>query len=168
MKRELPRETGGGVSSSQDPHSTHGFNSFSQDLSNSMMLRTNAFGLVLFTLGLLFILGGCGGNQVSPPPAPTQVQLTQVDNQTVRVSWQGSDAAVSYNVYRSTSSGTSVESMTPRNAASPVSETQFLDTETVNTTTYYYRITAENEGGQSEPSEEREITTPYPAPPDRP
>jgi len=133
-----------------------------------MSQKKTSLPLLLLVFALSFSIVGCGSNETSPPPAPTQVQLTQVDNQTVRVSWQGSDADVSYNVYRSTSPGASVGSLTPLNGSSPVPETQFLDAEAANTTTYFYQVTAQNEAGQSESSDEREITTPYPTPPDRP
>lgn len=138
--------------------------------------------LSLLASGLLMaalVLAGCDGGgangdgddgepSIDPPSAPSGLSLSQVDNTTVGVSWSANSGTVDgYNVYRDTSPISDVGSLSPLNS-STLSGTSYDDGSVDNTTTYYYRVTAVNEGGESDASGEQQITTPYPTPPDRP
>jgi hypothetical protein len=77
-----------------------------------------------------------------PPPVPTGLTPTAGNNQ-VALSWNASSGATSYNVKRSTTSGSGYATI-----ASPTT-TSYTDTTAVNGTTYYYVVSAVNGGGES-------------------
>jgi hypothetical protein len=77
-------------------------------------------------------------------PAPTGLTATAGNGQ-VPLSWNASTGAVTYNVYRGTSSGG--EGSTP--IATGITATSYTDTTVTNGTTYYYKVAAVNTGGTS-------------------
>ncbi|MFL5242206.1 MAG: fibronectin type III domain-containing protein [Gemmataceae bacterium] len=97
--------------------------------------------------------------QVPAPGAPASVSANHGDGQVV-VSWSASPGATSYNVFRSTTSGS--EGKTPW--VFGLTSTSFTDSGLVNGTTYYYEVSAVNPGGQSPLSSEVSATPQVPAP----
>lgn len=91
--------------------------------------------------------------------APVDLSASGGDGQ-VGLSWsagEGSNPA-GYNVYRSTSSFSDVANATKLNS-SLIDGTSLADQEVTNGTTYYYRITAvDNDGNESDPSNEASAT----------
>jgi aryl-phospho-beta-D-glucosidase BglC (GH1 family)/fibronectin type 3 domain-containing protein len=84
--------------------------------------------------------------------APTSLVAT-ASNAVVSLSWNGSAGATSYNVKRSTTSGSGYT-----NIASGVTATSYLDTGLANGTTYYYVVAATNNFGVSADSAEASAT----------
>jgi hypothetical protein len=82
-----------------------------------------------------------GGGGCTPPAAPTGVSASAAGQTQVNVSWSASSGAVSYNVYRATTSGG------PYTLAGSTSSTSFSDTGRTCNTTYYYVVTAVASGG---------------------
>lgn len=80
---------------------------------------------------------------LAAPPVPSSLQ-TAAGNQEARVFWTGSPLADSYNVKRSLSSSGTYETI-----ATGVTATGYHDTGLTNGTSYYYRISAVNGGGES-------------------
>ncbi|HUZ06926.1 MAG TPA: LamG-like jellyroll fold domain-containing protein, partial [Candidatus Paceibacterota bacterium] len=80
---------------------------------------------------------------LAAPAAPTGLAAAP-GNAQVALSWNASSGATSYNVKRSTTSGSGYT-----NIASGVTATSYLDTGLVNGTTYYYVVSAVNAGGES-------------------
>jgi hypothetical protein len=76
------------------------------------------------------------------PPTPTGLAATPGNNQ-VALTWNTSSGATSYNVKRSTTSGSGYATI-----ASPTT-TSYTDTTAANGTTYYYVVSAVNTGGES-------------------
>jgi len=96
------------------------------------------------------------------PTAPSGLTATAISNTQVNLSWtaSSSNCAVTYNIYRSTTSG-----FTPSSAneiASGVSSTTYSDTTVVASTTYYYLVEGTNSGGTSAASNQASVTTPAP------
>lgn len=87
----------------------------------------------------------------TPPPAPTTL-TAQAGNHQVVLRWPTTPRTNSYNVYRGTSSGS--ETL----LAGDVSTPTFTDTGLNNGVTYYYRVTAVNPLGESDPSKEISAT----------
>jgi fibronectin type 3 domain-containing protein len=81
-------------------------------------------------------------SSTQPPPAPTGLTATAADHQ-VALTWNASTGATSYNVYRSTSSGT--EAL----LVSGVTSTNYTDTGLTDGTTYFYKVKAANSAGLS-------------------
>ena len=89
--------------------------------------------------------GGGGGSTTSKPSTPTGVDATAYSSYIV-VTWNSVSGAESYNVYRSTSaSGTYT-------FQSSVYQTSYTDYSANPGTTYYYKVTAENNAGESSKS----------------
>jgi hypothetical protein len=82
-------------------------------------------------------------------PAPTNLTATAGNGQ-INLSWMPAAGAVSYNVYRSTTSHG--EGTTP--IATGVTGTTYTDSTVTNGTTYYYQVTAVASAGQSGKSNE--------------
>ena len=85
------------------------------------------------------------------PAAPTSLKATP-GNASVALSWTGSTGASTYNVYRSTTSGT--ESL----LKSGVTTTSYSDATAVNGTTYFYQVSAVSSAGESAKSGEASAT----------
>jgi cellulose 1,4-beta-cellobiosidase len=94
-------------------------------------------------------------NVVVPPPAPTGLNATP-GNAHVALTWNSSAGATSYNVKRSTTSGSGYTTI-----ASPV-VTNYDDLTAVNGTTYFYVVTAVN-GVEGASSSEASATPAGPA-----
>ena len=89
----------------------------------------------------------------SAPPAPTNLNATG-GNQQVSLTWSTSTGATSYNVKRSTTSGTGYTTI-----ATGVTTNAYTNTGLANGTTYYYVVSAVNAGGESPNSAEKSATT---------
>jgi fibronectin type 3 domain-containing protein len=87
----------------------------------------------------------------SIPSAPTGLTAT-AGNAQVALAWSASAGAASYNVYRSTASGS--ESV----LQSGITATTYTDTTVSNGTTYYYKVAAVNTAGASPLSSEVSAT----------
>jgi len=87
----------------------------------------------------------------SPPVAPTSLVATPGNNQ-VGLMWNASSGATSYNVKRSTTSGSGYTTI-----SSPTG-TSYTDTTAVNGTTYYYVVSTVNLGGESANSGQAAVT----------
>ncbi|MEL4106718.1 kelch repeat-containing protein [Oscillospiraceae bacterium WX1] len=108
----------------------------------------------------IFSIGGQNGSYLSsvesytpvtPPAAPT-LTATPGDAQ-VTLNWNSVIDATSYNVYRSTTSGGTYTQI-----ATGVTGTTSTDTGLTNGTTYYYVVTAVNDAGESDYSNEVSAT----------
>ena len=98
---------------------------------------------------------------IAPPAAPTGLVATPGVN-TVGLSWTASTGSpVSYNVYRSTTSGSGYSVIS---APGAVTTTAYTDNSAVGGTTYYYVVTAVNAGGESANSSEVPATPTIAAP----
>jgi fibronectin type 3 domain-containing protein len=97
---------------------------------------------------------------VAPPPpsAPTGLVAT-AGNAQVMLTWNASTSAASYNVKRTTTSGTGYQTV-----GSPTT-TSFTDPGLTNGTTYYYVVTAVDSAGESGPSSQVSATPAAPAQP---
>lgn len=85
------------------------------------------------------------------PAAPTGLQAT-AGNQQVALAWTASTGAASYNVLRSTTSGSETS------LASGLASASYTDTGLTNGTTYYYEVSATNSSGTSANSAEASAT----------
>jgi DNA/RNA endonuclease G (NUC1)/fibronectin type 3 domain-containing protein len=94
---------------------------------------------------------------LGPAAAPTGVVATAGDTQ-ISLTWNSVSGATSYNVKRSTTSGSGYATI-----ASPTSPT-YTDTGLTNGTPYYYVVTAVNVGGESSNSSEVSATPAVPPP----
>lgn len=136
--------------------------------------------LSLLTVVLLLVVGaacsGSGGNDpdpdppedTTPPAVPSGLEATSGDGE-IELNWSAvSDSDLDgYNVYRSTSSFSSVSGQSPING-SLLSDASFTDTDVSNGTTYYYRVTAVDEADNESNGSDEATATPFPSPPDRP
>jgi hypothetical protein len=124
--------------------------------------RRNSFSpaWLLLTLSSLWLFTACGGSgssgtggnqQGSAPSAPTGVAAV-AGNQLVKLTWNASSGATSYNVKRGTASGG------PYTQAANVTTTNDTDASLTNGTTYYYVLSAVNSSGESANSSEVSAT----------
>jgi chitodextrinase len=93
------------------------------------------------------------------PPAPSGLNATAISSSQINLSWTGSTSScsVSYNVFRSTTSGFTPSAS--NQVAGNVSGTSFSDTGLAASTTYFYLVAATNLGGASGPSNQATATT---------
>jgi regulation of enolase protein 1 (concanavalin A-like superfamily) len=91
-------------------------------------------------------------NAITAPAAPTGLVAT-ADNAQVSLQWNASTGAATYNVLRSTTSGSGYATV-----ATGLTATSHIDTGLTNGTTYYYLVTATNSGGTSANSSEASAT----------
>jgi hypothetical protein len=113
-------------------HTTH--NGWNETLYNNAIIHLNA---VAWLAGAG---GGGGGSDTTPPTAPSNLSASAVSSSQVNLSWTGSTDNVgvaSYNVYRSTDNVTF-------SAVASVSGTSHSNTGLAASTTYYYRVTADD------------------------
>jgi hypothetical protein len=92
------------------------------------------------------------------PSAPTGLSATVVSSSQVNLSWTGSTGATSYNVKRSTTSGGPY--VIVANIPASLNQTNYNDVSVTDGTTYYYVVTAVNDGGQSVNSSQVSAATP--------
>jgi fibronectin type 3 domain-containing protein len=111
---------------------------------------SNFFGLGSFNFSVVASDGSimtntvtiCITGKTSIPSVPTGLTALAANNQ-VALSWTASTGAMSYNVKRSTTSGSGYTTLTS------LTTTSYTDTTPVNGTTYYYVVSAVNTGGES-------------------
>ena len=94
---------------------------------------------------------------VGAPDAPTNVQAVAGNGQ-VSLSWNASDGATSYTVYRNETGGLTMADTLVYNG----SDTQYVDTGLAVVNTYYYAVIASNTYGDSDLSNEVSATTVMP------
>ena len=92
------------------------------------------------------------GTPQAQPAAP--VVSGTAGNQQVTLSWAAVASALSYNVYRGTTSNGQVAIAIATNLANPT----FLNTGLINGTTYFYKVTAVNASGEGARSAEVSVT----------
>jgi hypothetical protein len=114
------------------------------------MMKVSRFFLVMvFFVCISIFFSSCKDDEILPPLRSTGVSATAGDGQ-ITISWNDSQGALSYNIYWSenaevtTTNGTLIS-----NVVSPYTHTGLTFG-----TTYYYIVTAENSGGESNPSNE--------------
>jgi len=91
-------------------------------------------------------------NAITAPAVPNGLAATP-DNAQVSLLWNSSTGAATYNVLRSTTSGSGYTTV-----ASGLTGTSYTDTGLTNNTTYYYVVSATNTGGTSASSGEASAT----------
>jgi hypothetical protein len=98
--------------------------------------------------------GGVGGGGGRRPAAPKNVKAVAQSSSSIRISWNAVSGADEYNVYRSTSSSGyfSYRGYTR--------STSYTDSGLSSNTTYYYKVSAENDNGESAQSSSVSATTP--------
>jgi hypothetical protein len=99
------------------------------------------------------------GAACTAPTAPSGLSATAISTSQINLAWTASTSscAVTYNVFRSTTSG-----FTPSAAnqiSSGVTGTSFSDTGLAPSTTYFYLVEGTNSGGTSAPSNQASATT---------
>jgi len=95
------------------------------------------------------------------PGSPQSLSATPVSSDQNDLSWQPpstGDDPDQYHIYRATSSGSSLSDYTQIDSVGG-GTTTFSDTGLLDGERYYYRITAENEGGEGDPSNEADAQT---------
>ncbi len=99
------------------------------------------------------------GATCSAPSAPSGLSATATSSSTINLNWtaSASSCAVTYNVFRSTTSGFTASSS--NQIASGVTGTSFSDAGLTAATTYFYLVEASNSGGTSGPSNQASATT---------
>lgn len=111
---------------------------------------------LLFAIIALF-MNACGGSSSSPalpiPSAPVGVQVVPGGSQ-VMLGWDTASGANRYHVYWNTTGGVTVDD----DELTTGTSTRRIHTGLDNGTTYYYIVTAANSTGESEPSDEKNVT----------
>jgi hypothetical protein len=99
------------------------------------------------------------GAACTAPTTPSGLSATATSSSQINLSWTASTSscAVSYNIFRSTTSGFTPS--TSNQIASGVNGTSFSDTGLAASTTYFYLVEATNSGGTSSPSNQASATT---------
>ena len=109
--------------------------------------------IILSSIVLMCLLSGCsdsdsdtGTNPASAPDTPAGLSITDTGLASMTLSWDASDDATGYNLYRSESeSGTFFLVYTG-------ASTGFVNSNIVWVTTYYYKVSADNSTGESDRS----------------
>src|SRR5262249_54667715 len=91
--------------------------------------------------------------QVAAPAAPTNLTATG-GNAVITLNWSASTGAATYNIYRGASTGGEGSVA----IATGINSTAFVDYGATNGTTYFYKVSAVNAGGQSGKSNEASAT----------
>ena len=99
------------------------------------------------------------GASCTPPSAPSGLSASAVSASQINLSWTASTSscAVTYNIFRSTTSGFTPSSS--NQIASGVSGTSFSDNGLAASTTYFYLVEGTNSGGTSGASNQASATT---------
>jgi fibronectin type 3 domain-containing protein len=130
------------------------FTLLANNLSNTNYTDTSAInGNTYYYVVTAINIGGESGNSnvasaTLTPNAPTNLIATS-GNLQIGLNWIGSNGASSYNIKRSPTSGGSFTTI-----ASNITLTNYTDTGLSNGTTYYYKVSAVNSGGESANSNE--------------
>ena len=90
------------------------------------------------------------GEMVTAPAMPTNVRATATSDTAITVSWGAVDGATSYKVERGTSMDYTDSSW--MTIAAAATGTSYMDSGLMAETTYYYRVTATNSAGMSDPA----------------
>lgn len=134
---------------------------------SSKFLSSGLRASIIFIVSGL-ILVGCGLLGTDPPSPPGDVQLS-ASQSGVDISWSGSSNATGYNIYRSEDSlSDGISGLSPLNGETPIENSEFKDEGAENSTEYFYRVSAVNKGGESDPSSMKSVQMPYPEPPNKP
>ena len=148
--------TGSGLSVSISPASGSGSNSWTSTL--TVGAGSAAVGTYTVTVAGAETSGGSPASSTSvtvtvngPPAAPGNLTASAGNGQ-VSLTWTASPGATSYDVLRSTTSGSEILLTTG------VTSTSYTDTSVTNGTTYYYEVEAVNTYGTSSPSIEASAT----------
>ena len=128
-------------------------------LTSSPNSNTRFSGCPLGPMEVDYVRVYSGPPSVPPPAAPTGLTATAVSSNQINLSWAASTGANSYNVMAAT-----VVSGPYSTLATGVTTTNFSNTGLSSSTTYYYVVTAWNNGGES-PYSNQASTTPLSAPP---
>ncbi len=121
--------------------------------------------------------GGGGGEDpppdspsedTTPPSSPNGVEGESSDQQ-VLLNWNAVTTSdlEGYNLYRSTQSFNNISSLNPVNN-NLITDTEFVDNDVNNGTTYYYRLTAVDDSDNESSTSQQVEVTPFSDPPDRP
>jgi len=118
--------------------------------------------IFLLILGLIPILTGCEKydkkKHVAPPPAPSlpsNLSATAVSFTQINLTWKDNSAnEEGFYVYRTTGSNYRKVAILPANT------TSYSDSSLTRETTYWYKVTAYNDGGESNSFNEASATTP--------
>ncbi|NWL89336.1 hypothetical protein DMN77_17405 [Paenibacillus sp. 79R4] len=89
------------------------------------------------------------------PAAPTNISAQAKSSSEIEISWAASTNATGYNIYRSTSVNGNYSKINPQS----ITTTWFRNSGLAASTTYYYKLTAVNEAGESELSATVQATT---------
>jgi len=115
--------------------------------------------LLLLLVALALALGGCKCDKkhVAPPPAPDapfDLTATVISCEQIDLVWKYvAEKKEGFNLYRKASSYTKIAVLDP-------DTTSYSDSPLSPETTYWYKVTAYGEGGESGPSNEVTATTP--------
>jgi uncharacterized protein (TIGR02145 family)/uncharacterized repeat protein (TIGR02543 family) len=90
---------------------------------------------------------------LAAPNTPTNVSATAASSSSITVSWSAVSEATGYRVYRSTSASGTYTNLTS------TASTSFTNTGLSSGTTYYYKVSAYNNGGESSQSSYVSATT---------
>jgi fibronectin type 3 domain-containing protein len=89
-----------------------------------------------------------------PPAAPTELSVTETTSNSISLSWNSVSGANAYNVYRATSDSEDYDFVDEDyDFIDIVYSTSFTDTGLSASTTYYYKVSAVNDNGESEKSD---------------
>lgn len=102
--------------------------------------------LAFFIISLLIIQGCSKDSDPAAPETPRGLTVINSDLFSISLSWNISDNATEYILYRSESG------IADFIVIYEGPDTNFADTELPFATTYYYKVSAKNEGGESIPS----------------
>jgi fibronectin type 3 domain-containing protein len=121
----------------------------------TMATKTNAITTSLLAASILFSAGTSSAS-AAVPAAPAGLTATASLQTHAALSWTASSDATRYNIYRGTTPGG--EALIPTQALGNT----FEDTGLGNGQAYYYRVTAVNADGESQPSGEVSVITKAP------
>ncbi len=92
------------------------------------------------------------------PSAPSNLTATAASSSQINLAWTASSTSgVTYNIYQSTTSGFTPSAS--NRVATGVTATSYSATGLSASTTYYFRVTAANSGGESAPTSQASATT---------